>query len=67
MVKGKEMNKVNICCETCEFYMPDNKGNMVCAGHKDHYGEIAPILGVDYEKECWSISFDAWCEEQNCK
>lgn len=56
------MKNIQKTCETCEFYMPDNKGNMVCADK--YYGEIAPVLGVDYEKECWSISFDAWYEEQ---
>ena len=45
-----------IVYSTCEFCMPDNKGNMACAGSSDNYGRII----TDNEQK--ELFCDAWEE-----
>lgn len=60
-------NKINkpmkIGCFNCEFNIPNDKGEMICAGRNNEYGTPTPIKNVDYN-ECWKIDLSTFIEHQ---
>lgn len=58
------METKNKSCETCAFNMPNNKGEFVCAGRNDNYGNKTPITNIDYNT-CWKESYASFCDRNN--